>query len=473
MFSSGARPIHALIIEGNHSIAVTYDAVLRQHGVPADVAFDLPSANLALRRQRYSLALIDLDLAKGESAGIVRLLTSRQPDCAVIVISDQESGEAALEATRAGASDYLVKPVSPERLALTLRNALETARLRATVREVESTGRFRFQGFIGKSPPMKALYHMIETISQSSAPVFILGESGTGKELCAQALHQLSQRAEAPMHTLNCAAIPRDLMESELFGHVRGAFTGATADRKGAALLADGGTLFLDELCELDINLQAKLLRLLQTGELRRVGENQTRRVDLRVICATNKDPRTEMQAGRLREDLFYRLYVLPLELPPLRERGSDILLLAHSMANQYAAEEGKKFREISKEGQALLMAHPWPGNVRELLNIIRAAVIFSVSSRIEAVTLAPLLDKQPRVAMASDWKRPQAAAAIAPSDYQASLVRPLAEVERDAISHAMTVFGGNMARAAKALGINTSTLYRKLKAQEAMQGPT
>jgi two-component system repressor protein LuxO len=317
---------------------------------------------------------------------------------------------------------------------------------------------------------MQALYRMIETVGQSKAPVFILGESGTGKELCAEALHALSPRGEAPMLSLNCAAIPRELMESEIFGHVRGAFSGATADRNGAAQAADGGTLFLDELCEMDINLQAKLLRLLQTGEVRRVGETAVRRVDLRIICATNRDPHAEMEAGRLREDLFYRLFVIPIELPPLRERGADVLLIAHAMVAQYAAEEGKKTREISPEAQELLMAHHWPGNVRELLNVLHAAVIFTAGNTIEAETVAPLLGKAPRGAAAAV---PRSAATGAPPggqralvDFSASTVRPLAELESEAIARAMTLFGGNMGRAAKALGINPSTLYRKLKTE-------
>ena len=302
--------------------------------------------------------------------------------------SGVDSVDAALAATRAGASDYLVKPVDVNRLTLTMRNAMETARLRDVVQTMEATGRFRFHNFIGTSPVMQAVYRMIETVSQSKAPVFILGESGTGKELCAESIHMSSQRADKPFIAINCAAIPKDLIESEVFGHVKGAFTGASADRKGAALEADGGTLFLDELCEMDINVQAKLLRLLQTGEVRRLGENKVQRVDLRILCATNKDPYQEMEAGRFREDLFYRLFVLPIEMPPLRERGSDIVLIANTMLARYAAEEGKQTREFSPAARDLLIRHPWPGNVRELLNTVRAAVIFTNGQTVEADTL-------------------------------------------------------------------------------------
>ena len=474
------RPIHALIVEDDLTMVATYQSLLEANHVQGHFFASIGEAEQALGRQRYLLALLDLNLPDGSGVTLVEKITRRSPDCTIIMISAEESVDAALAATRAGASDYLVKPVALERLALTLRNALETARLRSMVREVESTGRFRFHSFIGVSPPMQALYRMIEMVSQSKAPVFILGESGTGKELCAEALHALSPRGERQMLSINCAAIPRDLMESEIFGHVKGAFSGATADRKGAAMQADGGTLFLDELCEMDLNLQAKLLRLLQTGEMRRVGESQARRVDLRIICATNRNPHAEMEAGRLREDLFYRLFVVPVELPPLRQRGSDVLLIAHAMVTKYAAEEGKKIREISPQAQELLMAHGWPGNVRELLNVLRAAVIFSSGATLEAATIAPLLGKSPRQAaslvhgprqaanLVREVRDPAGAARPAPQhgtiDFTVSTIRPLAELESEAIGRAMTLCGGNMGRAAKALGINPSTLYRKLR---------
>ena len=465
-----SRPVQALIVEDDPTMLATYEVLIEQHKAQAHFCSRIADAEQVIARQRFALAIVDLNLPDGSGLAVIEQLARRQPECAVIVVSGEEAVDTALAATRAGAADYLVKPVAPERLALTLRNALETARLRSVVRDVEATGRHRFHAFIGVSPPMQALYRMIETVSLSKAPVFILGESGTGKELCAQALHTLSPRGDQPLLSLNCAAIPRDLMESEIFGHVRGAFSGATADRKGAALEADGGTLFLDELCEMDINLQAKLLRLLQTGEVRRVGENQVHHVDLRIVCATNRDPYAEMAAGRLREDLFYRLFVIPVELPPLRERGADILLIAQAMIARYAAEEGRRVREIAPEAQALLMAHRWPGNVRELLNVLHAAVIFSSGTAIEAATLAPLLGKAPRVAL----RGPAVPAPATPLDAQAtpdfgvSAVRPLAEMESEAIARAMAFYGGNMARAAKALGINPSTLYRKLKAYSA-----
>ena len=466
--------ISLLIVEDDPIQSEYYRTALDESGLNLVLARNLGEARQLLLRQRFGIALVDLHLPDGSGIDLIREIHARNPNCVVIVASGVDSVDAALAATRAGASDYVVKPIGVSRLLLTMRNAKETARLRDVVHTIEVTGRFRFHNFIGTSSAMQAIYRIIETVSPSRAPVFILGESGTGKELCAESLHQSSLRRDKPLVVINCAAIPKDLIESEVFGHVKGAFTGATADREGAALQADGGTLFLDELCEMDISVQAKLLRLLQTGEVRRLGENQVRHVDIRILCATNRDPYQEMGAGRFREDLFYRLFVLPIELPPLRERGADIILIANTMLDRFTAEEGKSAMEFSSAARELLIRHRWPGNVRELINTVRAAVIFTRGTTVEAATIQSVLERGVRGPAPANEPAvragPREPAKRHPgedqlfADMTASTILPLEELERNAVEKAVSLFGGNVGRAAEALGINPSTLYRKLK---------
>jgi two-component system repressor protein LuxO len=323
-----------------------------------------------------------------------------------------------------------------------------------------------FCDFIGASPVMQHLYEMIEKVAASSAPVLIGGESGTGKELAMRAIHALGARAQRPSVVLNCAAIPHELLESELFGHARGAFTGATADRLGAFQQAHLGALFLDEVGELPLPAQAKLLRVLQTGEVKRVGENHSQRVDVRIVAATHRDLREQVQLGLFRDDLFYRLHVVTLRMPPLRERGGDVGLLATRMLQRYAGEEGKRFTGFSVPALAALARYAWPGNVRELINFVRATVALHDGPVVEAHMLPEVVQGQGMPA-----PRPRALPLTlepgAPAPREAA-IRPLAELERSAISEALAAFGGNVRAAAQALGINASTLYRKLQLQSA-----
>lgn len=311
----------------------------------------------------------------------------------------------------------------------------------------------RVPGFIGTSTAMQVVYRMIGQAAASKATVFITGESGTGKEVCASAIHRLGLRASKPFVALNCAAIPRDLIESEVFGHVKGAFTGATSDREGAALRADGGTLFLDEICEMDLGLQGKLLRFLQTGEFNRVGGSKTEKVDVRIIAATNRDPLAEVEAGRFREDLYYRLHVIPVMLPALRERGRDVLELSRHFLKIYAAEEHKGFSGFAPEVEQMLQSYDWPGNVRQLQNIIRNIVVLHDGERV-------LPDMVPSP-VGGRWARPQGFRRSAPAG-NTTAIRPLAEVEREAIEDAVRLCDGNIPKAAVLLGISPSTLYRK-----------
>ncbi|MDX9860041.1 MAG: sigma 54-interacting transcriptional regulator [Rhodospirillales bacterium] len=411
--------------------------------------------------------LLDLMLPDIDGIDILRRVSSRQLPCVTVVVTAHGSVNVAVEAMRLGAYDFIVKPFNAARLQVTLRNALEHDRLSRILETYQDLDRPTYCGFIGSSLPMQAIYRIIDSAAGSKATVFISGESGTGKEVCAEAIHQKSPRAGKPFVALNCGAIPKDLMESEIFGHVKGAFTGAIAEREGAAKRADGGTLFLDEVCEMDLSLQTKLLRFVQTGTFLKVGGEATESVDVRFLCATNRDPLAEVAAGRFREDLFYRLHVIPVHMPPLRERGRDVPQIAQKYLESYAAEEGKRFVRFDPECEAVLAAYPWPGNVRELQNVIRNVVVLNDGDTVTVDMLpspvkllagaeraaAPLSPAAPAEEIADDSILESAAP---------NLIRPLAEVEREAIERAIRICGGNIPKAAHFLGVSASTLYRK-----------
>lgn len=318
--------------------------------------------------------------------------------------------------------------------------------------------------FIGLSPVMQALYTQIEHAAKSQAPVFIMGETGTGKELCAEAIHRHSPRAQHPFIAINCAAIPRDLLESELFGHVKGAFTGAINDREGAATMAHKGTLFLDEVAEMAPDMQTKLLRFLQNFSFRKVGGNTLEQTDVRIICATNRDPLKEIAAGHLREDLFFRLHVIPLQMPPLHERGDDVLDIAQGLLRRYSVEERKSFRTLSPDVQDYFRHYDWPGNVRQLQNVMRYICVMYDGTNVT-------LDMLPHRVLYT--RVHSAPAATLPPDTGAEdsgdghlpdwLARmTLAEVERYVIESTVTRMRGNVPQAAAHLGVAPSTLYRK-----------
>ncbi len=467
------RPRRVLLVEDTASLAAVYAEFLRGAGYQAEHARTAQEALAAARATPPDAVLLDVRLPDGDGLSVLRALRQGQPDVAVVIMTAHGSVATAVEAMRAGAADFLVKPFSADRMAVTLANALERAELRREVRDLSAaSGRAAFQGFIGAAPVMQAVYRVLETAAPSRASVFITGESGTGKELAAEAVHRLSPRRDGPFIAINCAAIPRDLIESEIFGHVRGAFTGAVTDRIGAAQAADGGTLFLDELCEMDLSLQGKLLRFIQSGTFQPVGSTAARRTDVRFVCATNRHPLEEVRAGRFREDLYYRLHVVPVRLPPLRERGEDLLAIADAVLARSAAEEGKAFRGFAPDARAALLAHPWPGNVRELENVVRTAVVLHQGEWVtaEMLPLGPPAAAAPATAAPPPAPAPEPARILpAPSAAEAArLIRPLAEVEREAIERAVGICGGNIPKAAALLGISPSTLYRKRAAWEA-----
>jgi two-component system repressor protein LuxO len=450
-------PARLLLVEDTLSLATLYREYLRDEGHEIHHAPTLRDARAVLAGTPPDAVLLDLRLPDGDGLGLLAEIRAMPTPPPVVVMTAHGSVSTAVEAMRGGASDFLVKPFAAERLVVTLANVLERASLRREVASLAAgVDRRGLAGFIGAAPAMQAVYRILESAAASRATVFVTGESGTGKELAAEAVHTLSPRAAGPFVPLNCAAIPKDLIESEIFGHIRGAFTGAVADRPGAARAADGGTLFLDEICEMDLALQGKLLRFIQTGTFVPVGSSKPLHTDVRFVCATNRDPLAEVRAGRFREDLYYRLHVVPVMLPPLRERGDDVMQLADAFLARSAAEEGKGFNRFASDAAALLRAHRWPGNVRELENAIRTAVVLHDG---EAVTAAML-----PVTVHGGAAPSAAPAAPRPAD-PARRIRPLAEVEREAIEEAIRLCDGNVPKAAAFLGVSPSTLYRKREA--------
>nr|WP_256351827.1 sigma-54 dependent transcriptional regulator [Aeromonas sp. sia0103] len=449
-----------LLVEDTRSLAVVYEQYLAQDGYEVLLADCGQQALAQLLASPPPVVLLDLELPDMSGMEILQQITEQQLPCSVVVITAHGSVDVAVEAMRHGAFDFLTKPFDSKRLCATARNALTHQQLSSLVAQYrENFERSSFAGFIGASMPMQAVYRIIESAAPSKATVFITGESGTGKEVCAEAIHQCSPRREQPFIALNCAAIPHDLMESEIFGHVKGSFTGAQGDRKGAASLADGGTLFLDEICEMDLDLQSKLLRFIQTGTLQRVGSGKLETVDVRFVCATNRDPLVEVKAGRFREDLYYRLHVIPLSLPPLRERGEDILLLARDLLLRYAKEENKRFRDFDGDAVRVLLDYPWPGNVRELQNVVRNIVVLNDREWVSTDILPPPLNGR-RGGPVPLVTATQADASV-PMPLNAP-IRPLWLVEKEAIEQAIASCDGNIPKAAALLEISPSTIYRK-----------
>lgn len=437
-----------LIVEDDAVQAMAYSDYLARAQHVVDVAPHLAAARAALARLRYDAVVVDLHLPDGDGTTLVADLRAQGIQTPVVVLTADPSVDAAADAMRAGAQDYLCKPVTAERLNLTLGHLLEQQSLRRIVRDYRAIDRERFCDFIGASPAMQIVYHVIENAAQSKAPVMITGESGTGKELAARALHILGPRRIKPLEALNCAAVPQNLLESEVFGHVRGAFTGALSSYTGAAARAHEGTLFLDELAEMPIDMQSKLLRFTQSGVFRPLGAAREMAADVRFVCATNRDALAAVTQGYLREDLYYRLNVISLHLPPLRERGDDILLIAAHFVTQMAAEEGKRFTCLSPDAASWLMAQSWPGNVRQLQNVIRRAIVMNDGDMLTADMLPADMH----------MSAPQAPAAALPRAEGS-----LRDMEKQMIERTLQQCGGNISAAARQLGVNPSTLHRKL----------
>jgi len=412
-------------------------------------------------------AAVVLDLVLPDASGmeVLKYAQKLHPDLPVIVVTATNLVDVAVESMKRGAYDFLVKPFPAERLAITVRNALLRKALIEEVAELRQVvvGPSRFHGFIGQSTAMQAVYRVIDSVATSKASIFIRGESGTGKELAAQAIHKASPRHMKPFIALNCAAIPHDFLESHLFGHVKGAFTGATADRIGAVKAAQDGTLFLDEICEMPLELQAKLLRFLQTGEIIPVGSHKAEIVDVRIVAAANRDPLEEVHTGDFREDLYCRLHVIPLELPPLREREEDVMMLAQHFLAKCNAEEGKHFAGFDQDVTALLRRYDWPGNVRQLENIVRNMVVLNDG---ETATAAMMPGDLQRFAEKSLWPANQNTEDLMLSEPSpCDTIKPLWLVEKEAVMLALDFTNQDIPQAAALLQLSPSMLYRKLQA--------
>jgi DNA-binding NtrC family response regulator len=400
------------------------------------------------------VVILDVMLPDGNGVDLLPEVIKHYLALPVIVLTGQATIELAVEAMKRGAYDFLAKPVDLLRLEISLRRAIEhrdqteqIAAYRRGLGALDSCGEMA-----GRHPTMQLLYAQIENVAPSNVAVLITGESGTGKELVARALHTKSKRARSPFVDINCAAIPHELLESEMFGHEKGSFTGAHRQYVGCFERAHGGTLFLDEICEMDIHLQAKLLRVLQDGRFARIGGDQKIATDVRTISATNRDPEQALETGKLREDLYYRLDVVHLHVPPLRERRSDIPLLAHHYLDRLCPVHGKSFRDFDEDALEALIACPWKGNVRELINVLEQAIVLNQG---EIITTAML---PPHVAQAARQARAEG------ESVKDSGVLPFWLTEKLEIEKALRLSGGNVGEAAKKLQISQATLYRKVQ---------
>ena len=448
-----------LIVEDTPSLARTYQAHLRHEFSDITIADTGAKAIDAIEAQTPDCILLDLKLPDADGLDLLDRWTDAALNTPIIVITANGAMSVAVDAMRRGAVDFVVKPTTKDRLRVTAQNAVENFQLKKVVENYEAEiDRSDFCGIIGKSLVMQGVFKSIEAAAPSKASVFVTGETGTGKELIARAVHDLSPRRKAKYVAINCGAIPRDLIESEIFGHVKGAITGATSDRAGAAELAEGGTLFLDELGEMPIELQPKLLRFLQLGEYQRVGDSSVRKSNIRIVAATNRDALEAVRRGKLREDLSYRLHVIPVPLPPLRDRGADILLLSESFLARYASEEGKSFDGFSRDAEEWMVSYNWPGNVRELENLIRQVVVLNSGGSIDRSMLPVAQGHSP----SSHIARPEATSLESLRSETDHGVEPLWMTEKRAIERAIALCRGNIVAAAKQLQINPSTIYRK-----------
>lgn len=470
---SAENKLRAYVIEDSLPLATLYTQMLSKLGFDA-YCFKTGDEGLhAIFQQEPDLLLLDMQLPDMHGSDILEKLRSREVTFPRIVVTGHGSVENAVDAMRLGAIDFLEKPITAERLRTTVDNAVDLVRLRQEVKvirtEIERDG---YAGFVGRSLAMQVVYRIIDSAATSRASVFITGESGTGKELCAQAIHEKSDRSQGEFIAINCGAIPRELFESEIFGHVKGAFSGATSDREGAAQRADGGTLFLDEIGEMDMDLQVKLLRFIQTGTFHRVGSNTPVKVNVRFVCATNKDPLMLIHEGKFREDLYYRLNVIPINMPSLRERERDVIEIARSFLENLSVEESRQFRALSPEVEQQFLAYDWPGNVRELHNTIHNAILLNDGEILETGMLPGALAMNMHPSSKSPQPKP-ASAAVKPTDQSSAPsaltngIEPLWKVEKRTIENAITHFDGNIPVAAAHLGVSASTIYRKLKTWE------
>jgi DNA-binding NtrC family response regulator len=449
-----ARP-RILVVDDDKGVRAALRVNLSRHDLDVTVVEGPDAALEALHGRPHDLVLTDVKMPGSTGLELLARVRARWPDVPVVVMTGYGSVSDAVQAMKGGAADYLIKPVEKDELLVVVHKALETRALRAEVEQLrqEVQAQYGFENLIGTTPVMLQLYEDVAAVADTSATVLLEGPTGTGKELLAHAIHYRSRRAQGAFVRVNCAAIPETLLESELFGHERGAFSGAVRQHLGRFEQADGGTLLLDEIGEIDTSMQVKLLRVLENGELQRLGGREAVTVDVRVIAATNKDLREEVRAGRFREDLYYRLNVVKLKVPPLRDRRADIPLLVDHFVRKYALRDGRPVPAVAPATMERLQVHDWPGNVRQLEHVVERAVILGRGDPLD-------------IPLPEDELRPEADAggSLLPP-VGTSLQEALAAYERRILVEALKASDGVQARAARRLGLSRSNLnYRVQK---------
>jgi two-component system response regulator HydG len=443
-----------LVVDDDHAHRTMLKTLVGGWGYEVVEATDGNEAVHVAKDRPFDLVLMDIRMVKVSGIEALSEIRAYNPAIPIIMMTAYASVDTAVETLKKGAYDYLTKPLDFDELRFAMERAMDHSQLRQENRLLRESlgGRFDRRNIIGRSGPMAALLETVAQVAPSEATVLIVGESGTGKELIAGAIHYNSHRKEGPLVKMNCAAVTETLLESELFGHEKGAFTGAYKRKEGRFVQADGGTLFLDEVSEMSLAMQAKLLRVLQEMEITRVGGEAPLKVDVRLVAATNKDLMQEIEAGRFREDLFYRLNVVTLRIPPLRERHEDIPLLAQHFLTQFAQKNQKPVKGFTPQAMDRLLKYDWPGNVRELMNAVERAVVLSRSDYLGDEEFVLVLRNKP------EEERPEQVAAKGPANL------PLEEVEKTTILNTLDAAGGNKSEAARRLGITRRTLHKKLK---------
>ena len=447
---------HILVADDELAPRSILENLLTREGYEVVVVEDGEEALAQLHEHHFDLLITDLQMPRVDGMELLREVQRAGGSTLCMVLTGHGTIESAIEAMRTGAFDYLTKPFKGDALRLQVQRALEYGKLQSENRNLrrQVRDRYKFANLVGDSPEMQRIYRIIGKVADSDATILIEGESGTGKEVLARAIHFNSGRAHRPLVPINCGAIPKDLLESELFGHVKGAFTGATTSRPGRFELADGGTLFLDEIGEMSPDLQVKILRVLQEQEFERVGGTKTQRVDVRVVAATNKELEKEVEAGRFREDLYYRLNVIPITVPPLRERRGDVPLLIHHFLAQQNERRGSDYT-LSDEAVEVLCGYPYPGNVRELENLVERLVVLADGPLIGVEDLPEKVRATPPHAGGIPLTIPPEGLV---------LKEVLEELEHHIIDQALERSGGVKSKAAKLLGLNRTTLVEKLR---------
>ncbi len=444
-----------LVVDDDAPIRASLERILKRGGYAIQTAPDGESALEVIRHQPVNLILADLRMPNMDGLQLLKAAKILTPEIEVILMTAYGEVDTAVEAMQAGAFHFIQKPLKRSEILLTIARALEKQMLAIEVRSLreQMDAEHSLGNIIGKSPSMRELITKVQQVASSTASILIAGESGTGKEIFANAIHSLSPRVNKPMIKVNCGALPDTLLESELFGYEKGAFTDAKSSKPGRFELADEGTLFLDEIGEMPKPLQVKLLRVLQDGKFERLGGTKSLNVDVRLIAATNKDLRMEVEAGNFRADLFYRLNVITLELPPLRSRREDIPLLVDCFLKKYSEKAEKPIQGMSRQALEALEAYHWPGNIRELENAIEQAVVLTQSNKIEQMDLPASIHK-----VGKDSAYPHD-----PKSITVPLGTPVETVEQHLISETLKMTGGDKELAAKLLGISSRTIYRKM----------